>query len=372
MSDKKPYRIIVSGGGTGGHIYPAIAIAQEFQRRHKDAKILFVGAKGKMEMQKVPEAGFDIKGLWISGLQRKATVRNLLFPVKLMKSLVDARRIVKAFKPDVAVGVGGYAAGPLLYVAAKRKVPTLIQEQNSFAGLTNKWLAKSVQVICVAYKNMGRFFPPYKIKLTGNPVRAEIAENLPSREEAAKHFGFDSSKPVLLIIGGSLGARSINEGVLLNLRKWTNEGIQVLWQCGKFYEEEMERRVAKITGLNMSMVKVTAFIKEMNMAYSLSDLVVSRAGALSVSELCLVGKPVIFIPSPHVAEDHQTKNAQALEENGAAICLKDSEQTEKLGALVSGTIKDEEKKKTLGEAIKKMALPNATKDIVDEIEKLIK
>ncbi|MCX2742649.1 undecaprenyldiphospho-muramoylpentapeptide beta-N-acetylglucosaminyltransferase [Mangrovivirga sp. M17] len=372
MSNKGPYRIIISGGGTGGHIYPAIAIAEEIKKRHEDAKILFVGAKGKMEMQKVPEAGFEIKGLWISGIQRKASVRNLLFPVKLMKSLIDARRIIKAFKPDAAVGVGGYAAGPLLYVAAKRKIPTLIQEQNSFAGLTNKWLAKSVDVICVAYKNMGRFFPPHKIKLTGNPVRAEIAENMPAKSEAAEHFGFDANKPILLILGGSLGARSINEGVLKNLKKWTREGIQVFWQCGKFYHEEMQHRVDKILGLDKSMVKVTPFIKEMNKAYALADLVVSRAGALSVSELCLVGRPVIFIPSPHVAEDHQTKNAQALEEHGAAICLKDSEQSEKLGDLVSEVITDEDKKSTLASAIKKMALPNATKDIVNELEKLYK
>lgn len=361
--------MIISGGGTGGHVYPAIAIANAFKARFEDAEILFVGAKGKMEMQKVPEAGYTIKGLWISGLQRKLTLDNLSFPFKVIDSLMKSKKIIRRFKPHAAVGVGGYASGPLLRMAVKNKVPAIVQEQNSYAGLTNKMLAKKVQKICVAYPNMDRFFPAEKVVLTGNPVRKDITELADKRATAATHFGLNPDLPVLMVLGGSLGARTLNDSMIQNIEKLIDSNVQVLWQCGKFYHTEMHEKLAKV--VNNGSVKLFEFLKEMDLAYAVADVVISRAGALSVSELSIAGKPTIFVPSPNVSEDHQTKNAQAMVENNAAVLVKDNEARESLIDRAIELLKDEEKKAQLSSNIKAMAKPNAANEIVDEILKLI-
>lgn len=359
------YRFILSGGGTGGHIYPAVAIANELKRRYPDAEFLFVGAKDKMEMEKVPQAGYEIKGLWISGIQRKLTLKNLMFPLKLISSLLEARKIVKQFKPHVAIGTGGFASGPLLRMAESSGVPCVLQEQNSFAGITNKLLAGKAEKICVAYDGMERFFPKEKIVKTGNPIRTDLVEIKESKKEAAAFFGLDVDKKTVLILGGSLGARRINQLIEKELEFFGKQGLQVLWQCGKLYHEEYKKHESDT-------VKVLAFINRMDLAYASADVIISRAGAGSVSELCLVGKPVIFIPSPNVAEDHQTQNAKALVAKDAAIMLKESELDVEFKNSFSHLVNSEELQEKLGKNIKKMAMPKATEHIVDEIEKLLK
>ena len=359
------YRFILSGGGTGGHIYPAVAIANELKRRHPDAEFLFVGAKDKMEMEKVPQAGYEIKGLWISGLQRKLTLKNLMFPFKLISSLLGARKIVKQFKPHVAIGTGGFASGPLLRMAASAGIPCVLQEQNSFAGITNKLLASKAEKICVAYDGMEQFFPREKIVKTGNPIRMDLVDLKSNKVEANAFFRLDANKKTLLVLGGSLGARRINQLVEKELDFFENQGLQLVWQCGKLYHEEYKK-------YDSEKVKVLPFVNRMDLAYTAADVIISRAGAGSVSELCLVGKPVIFIPSPNVAEDHQTKNASALVAEDAAIMLRESELNEKFEKNFTELMGSEELQKNLGLNIKKLAMPKATEHIVDEIEKLLK
>jgi len=361
----KPYKFIISGGGTGGHIYPAIAIANELKRRYPDAAFLFVGAKDRMEMEKVPQAGYEIEGLWISGLQRKLSLKNLSFPFKLISSILRSKAIVRKFKPDAAVGTGGYASAPLLRVASSQRVPCLIQEQNSYAGITNKWLKGRVQKICVAYEGMSKFFPSEKIVLTGNPVRQDLLDISNKRAEAQSFFKLNPRKKTILVLGGSLGARKINTLIDASLEYFESESVQLIWQCGKFYEKEYMNR-------SKNDIHVFAFLNRMDLAYAAADIIISRAGALSVSELCLIGKPVIFIPSPNVAENHQTKNALAISGAQAAILLKESDADEQFTAVLSELLHSEEKQITLSENIKKLAKPNATKDIVDEIEILLK
>lgn len=360
----KQYKFILSGGGTGGHIYPAIAIANELKQRFPDADFLFVGAKDKMEMQKVPQAGYAIKGLWIAGLQRKLTLQNALFPVKLISSLWKSRQIIKQFKPDVVIGTGGFASGPLLQMANSYGIPTVIQEQNSFPGITNKLLSKKASAICVAYENLERFFPKEKMILTGNPVRQDLIEIESKRAEAIAHFNLDPNKKTLLVLGGSLGARRVNQLIEKELENILAQNTQVLWQCGKLYFEDYKK-------YNTQNVQVVSFIERMDLVYAASDIIVSRAGASSVSELCIVGKPVIFIPSPNVAEDHQTKNAKAIVDKKGALMLKESELENSFAPLFESLLKDEEQQKTLSHNIKLMALPEATKKIADTIVKLI-
>lgn len=368
------YRIIISGGGTGGHIFPAIAIARALQAIDANIEILFVGAEGRMEMQKVPEAGYQIIGLPIRGLQRRLTIENLTFPVKLMSSIVKSFRILSDFKPDAVVGVGGYASGPLLYAASVRKIPALLQEQNSYAGLTNKWLATNVQKICVAQEGMEKFFPKEKLVVTGNPVRKEIvaaaqAYSAEKRLEALKFFGLSPEKKTLLAVGGSLGARTINLAMLEGIPELIEAGIQVIWQCGKFYHEEMKARLeARLEALpDKDGILLFEFLQQMDLAYAASDVVVSRAGALAISELCLVKKPVIFVPSPNVAEDHQRKNAEALVARDAAVMVLDKEASEKMVKMTIALLEDEEKQKDLQANIGQLAKPNATETIANEV-----
>ena len=358
---------MISGGGTGGHIYPAISIAQALKEILQDVEILFVGAKGKMEMKKVPEAGFKIVGLWISGIQRKLSASNLLFPFKVCSSLLQSARLIKDFKPDAVIGVGGYASGPLLYVAGRKKIPTLIQEQNSYAGLTNKWLAKSANTICVAHEGMEKYFPKEKIAVTGNPVRKTIKLNPNRKEEAWKHFELKPSVKTLLVIGGSLGARTINESMLGGLEKLKEHGIQVIWQVGSFYYEEMLERAGECG----SSIVVKDFVRQMDFAYAIADVVISRAGALSIAELMLTGKPAILVPSPNVAEDHQTINAKALVENEAAWLVTDQEAREKLIDEAIKLLEDTKEKEKLSSNIHEMAHENAAVDIANEVIKLI-
>ena len=361
----KQYKFILSGGGTGGHIYPAIAIANELKSRFPDAEFLFVGAQDKMEMQKVPQAGYKIKGLWISGIQRRLTLDNSLFPLKLMASLLKSRTIIREFKPDVVIGTGGFASGPLLQVAAMAGIPTVIQEQNSYPGITNKWLSKKANKICVAYENLERFFPKNKLILTGNPVRQDLIDIESKRDEAIQFFNLDSKKKTLLVLGGSLGARRVNQLIEKELKNLISQNVQVIWQCGKLYFEDYKK-------YNEGDVQVMAFIERMDLAYAAADIVISRAGASSVSELCIVGKPVIFIPSPNVAEDHQTKNAQAIVDRKGAIMLKETELDSQFGLVFEALLKDQGKQNQLSENIKLLAKPEATKQIVDEIVKLIR
>ena len=360
----KDLRIILSGGGTGGHIYPAIAIADEVKRRYPDAQIKFVGAQDKMEMEKVPQAGYEIEGLWISGLQRKLTLKNLMFPFKLISSIRKSQRIIKDFKPNVAVGTGGFASGPLLHVANKQKIPTLLQEQNSFPGITNKILAKKANIICAAYDEVKRFFPQEKVKKTGNPVRQDLLNIDTKREEAQQFFKLDGDKKTVLVLGGSLGARRVNQLIAEYADKLKKEDIQLIWQCGKLYYEDYK-------SYTEGTVQVHQFLNRMDLAYAAADVIISRAGAGSVSELCIVGKPVIFIPSPNVAEDHQTKNAMAVTKNEAAITIAETQLEEKFESAFFDLLENQSKQKELSRNIKKMALPNATSSIVDEIEKLI-
>jgi UDP-N-acetylglucosamine--N-acetylmuramyl-(pentapeptide) pyrophosphoryl-undecaprenol N-acetylglucosamine transferase len=359
-------RFILSGGGTGGHIFPAIAIANELKNRFPDADFLFVGASDKMEMQKVPQAGYKIEGLWIAGLQRKITFQNLLFPVKLISSLWKSSKIIRQFKPDVVIGTGGFASGPILQMANSKNIPTLVQEQNSFPGITNKLLSKKANTICVAYDNLERFFPHKKIVFTGNPVRQDLLEIEGKKSEALTYFKLDANKKTLLVLGGSLGARRINQLIAKEIDFLLQMEIQVLWQCGKLYFEEYKHYNDK------NNIHVVAFIDRMDLVYSAADLIISRAGASSVSELCLVGKPTIFIPSPNVAEDHQTKNAKAIVDKNGAILLKESELDEKFQTIFSNLFSNEALQKEISANCKSLAKPNATKDIVEEIIKLIK
>ena len=361
----KPYNILISGGGTGGHIYPAIAIANEIKLRFPDANILFVGAKDKMEMEKVPQAGYEIKGLWISGIQRKLTFSNLIFPFKFMNSLWKASSIIRKFKPDVAIGTGGFASGPTLIMASRKGIPTLIQEQNSFPGITNKLLSKRAFSICVAYDNLERFFPANKIIKTGNPVRQDLLSIHNKVDEANAFFKLDKKRKTILVLGGSLGARKINQLIESNLEFFKNQEVQVIWQCGKFYFEEYKKYN------ELKHVQVLEYISRMDLAYAASDIIISRAGASSVSELCIVGKPVVFIPSPNVAEDHQTKNAKSVADKHGAILLPESE-LETFPIVFETLLKDKGKQEHLSENINELALPGATTDIVNEIEKLLK
>ncbi|MEO2053616.1 MAG: undecaprenyldiphospho-muramoylpentapeptide beta-N-acetylglucosaminyltransferase [Allomuricauda sp.] len=359
------YRFILSGGGTGGHIYPAVAIANELKRRHPNAQFLFVGAKDKMEMEKVPQAGYEIKGLWISGIQRKLTLKNLMFPFKVISSLLASRKILKQFKPHVAIGTGGFASGPLLKMAASSGIPCVLQEQNSFAGITNKLLAGKAEKICVAYDGMERFFPKEKIVKTGNPIRMNLEDIQINKKEALEFFGLEGEKKTMLVLGGSLGARRINQLIEKELDFFEKMGLEVLWQCGKLYHEEYKK-------YESGSVKVLAFINKMDLAYAAADVIISRAGAGSVSELCLVGKPVVFIPSPNVAEDHQTKNALALVREKAALMMRESELEEHFEDMFTQLMGSKERQLELGQNIKKLAMPKATQHIVDEIEKLLK
>ena len=361
----KPYKFIISGGGTGGHIYPAIAIANELRSQYPNAEFLFVGAKDRMEMEKVPKAGYKILGLWISGLQRKLSLKNILFPFKLMSSLHRSYKIIRTFKPDVAIGTGGYASAPLLRAASNKGIPCLIQEQNSHAGITNKWLSKKVQCICVAYEGMNRFFPSKKIIVTGNPVRQDLLDIDSKKSEAIAYFNLNPNKKTVLILGGSLGAKRINELIDSSISYFLTFELQVIWQSGNYYVEKYQNK-------GNENVQVHAFINRMDLAYAAADFIISRAGALSASELCLVGKPVIFIPSPNVTEDHQTKNALAISDQNAALLLRESELDEKFETEFSKLFNSEEKQRTLSENIIKLGKPNATKDIVAEIKKLIK
>jgi len=362
-------KIIISGGGTGGHIFPAIAIANQLKATKPETEILFVGAENRMEMEKVPSAGYKIIGLPVSGLKRKITLENLKVLFRLLKSIRKAKKIIKDFKPDVVVGVGGYASGPILRVAAKNKIPTLIQEQNSYAGVTNKLLAKKVSKICVAYHNMERFFPKEKIVYTGNPVRQNIVAQDVTKEEAFKFFGLNPNKKTILSIGGSLGAGTINQSIIKNLVLISKSEYQLIWQTGKTYYQAAKKKFDEINPQN---IKVMDFIANMDFAYKAADVVISRAGAISISELCLIGKPVVFVPSPNVAEDHQTKNAMALVSQNAAILVKDSEAEQNLFEIVFNLINDSEKIQLFSQNISKFAMQNSAELIANEVLKLVK
>ena len=363
------YKIIISGGGTGGHIFPAIAIANAFRRRYPDAEVLFVGAEGRMEMERVPAAGYRIIGLPVSGLDRRRPWRNIGVMRRLWVSLRRARTIVSDFQPDVAVGVGGYASGPLLRAAEAAGVPTLIQEQNSYAGITNKWLAKRAARICVAYPGMERFFPAEKIVVTGNPVRKDLEEAINCHDEALKHFSLDPACKTLLVLGGSLGARTINEAVELALPTLADLGVQLIWQTGRSYYDAIRSRVADLEPEPKRWVG--PFITRMDYAYAAADLVVSRAGASSISELCLLGKPAILVPSPNVAEDHQTKNARSVADRGGAVMIADGEVRKLLPDTLRRLFGDREQLKTLGLHSGQLAERDSDERIVDELVTLI-
>lgn len=362
---KKQLNILISGGGTGGHIFPAISIADEIKRRYPDANILFVGAKDRMEMEKVPQAGYPIEGLWITGLDRTFTIKNLSFPLKVISSLWESNKIIKRFRPDVVIGTGGFASGPLLKVANSRRIPTLIQEQNSFPGITNKLLGRDADVICTAYDNLEKFFPAEKIKKTGNPVRQDILNVRDKREEAQRFFNLKDGKKILLVLGGSLGARRINQLLGAYVEQLEEKKIQVIWQTGSLYYEEYKK-------FDSDYIQTHAFLNRMDFAYAAADVIISRAGAGSVSELCLVGKPVLFIPSPNVAEDHQAKNALAIADKEAALVIYEKDLIEKFEDTIFLLLESEKLRKDLSENIQKLALPGATIAIVDEVEKIIR
>lgn len=354
---------IISGGGTGGHIFPALSIASEIKRRHPEATIHFVGARGKMEMQRVPAAGFEITGVPIAGINRKKPWKSWAVPFKLLYALWLCRTLMKKLKPDVVIGTGGYASGPALYVAQKLGIPTLVQEQNSFAGVTNVKLGDGAKLICTAYPNAQRFFPGSKVRLTGNPVREEFTKPLPNNKQSKEALGFNTEQPLLMILGGSLGARAINKHIDKSLEALRAQGWQILWQCGKLYEDDYLGRSTKG-------VKVSAFIDDMAAAYAAADVIVSRAGAGTLSELCLIGKPALLIPSPNVAEDHQTHNAKALSEKGAAILIPETELDKRFTVELEAILRNSRRGDLLGERIKSLALPKATSDIVDLVESL--
>jgi len=369
LSDSKTYpaiKMVISGGGTGGHLFPAIAIAQKVKLLSPQSEVLFVGAKGKMEMEKVPKYNFPIKGLWISGFNRQKMSRNISLPFKVISSLWNAMGIVRRFKPDIAVGVGGYASGPLLWAAGRKGIPTMLQEQNSFPGVTNKMLAPKARKICVAFKGMDRFFPEEKLVLTGNPIRENIQEL--SASEARKNLGFAQDKKTILLIGGSLGARTLNDAMVNGLDDLLQSNVQILWQTGKLYYEEIMDKVGSRLNGN---IKPTAFIDNMDTAYAAADLVISRAGALSISELTFLGKASILVPSPNVAEDHQTKNAMALVETGAAKLVKDKDAKTELVPTALQLLEDEEQLLSLASKSKALAMPDAATHIAHELFKLV-
>jgi UDP-N-acetylglucosamine--N-acetylmuramyl-(pentapeptide) pyrophosphoryl-undecaprenol N-acetylglucosamine transferase len=367
MQQANNIRVILSGGGTGGHIFPAVAIANAVKETAPGAEIMFVGAKGRMEMEKVPAAGYPIEGLWISGLQRRLTVDNLMFPFKVISSLYKARKIIKSFKPDVVVGTGGYASGPTLRMATWLGIPTLIQEQNSFPGITNKLLASKTDRICVAYPGMEKFFPESKISITGNPVRHDIEFNNYSKSDSLKHFGLSEGMTTLLVVGGSLGARTINHSIHAGLKTLVDNNIQLIWQTGKLYGIQAAKAVLEY---KLNGITTVQFIKEMDMAYSAADIVVSRAGAIAISELCLTGKPSIFVPSPNVAEDHQTKNALALSSRNAAILVKDSDAAINLISSITALAANITEQKKLSTNISAMAIRNSARQIAEHVFEL--
>lgn len=360
----KTRSIIISGGGTGGHIFPAIAIANEIKLRFPSSRILFVGAKDRMEMQRVPKAGYPIIGLWISGFQRKLTLSNLLFPIKLMWSMLKARAILKKNKPNVVIGTGGFASAPLLKTANNLGIPTLIQEQNSYAGVTNKWVADKAKAICVAYENMEKYFPKDKIHFTGNPIRQSLLEKSIPKHNALEAFQLDQKQITILVIGGSLGARTINQTVEKYLEDFKRLNCNLIWQCGSFYIKDYKDLDAKD-------IRVLEFIEDMQIAYAAADVIISRAGAGTVSELCLVGKPVLFIPSPNVAENHQYKNAMAIVEQNAGLCVEEKNLDQAFLPTLTELLNNVNQQKELGKNIKQLAKPNATKDIVDLVEKIM-
>ncbi|MEI7422115.1 MAG: undecaprenyldiphospho-muramoylpentapeptide beta-N-acetylglucosaminyltransferase [Prolixibacteraceae bacterium] len=363
------HRFIVSGGGTGGHIFPALSIAEGLKNRFPGSEILFVGALGKMEMEKVPAAGFPIVGLPVAGFHRGEIWRNLMFVPKLLASMWKARSVVRKFRPDCAIGVGGYASGPILLVSTQMGIPTLLQEQNSYAGVTNKWLGRKANKICVAYHHMDRFFPLEKIVFTGNPIRKGLEGIVSKSEESLRFFGLDPARPVVLVVGGSLGARSLNNAIRGSMDLIRASEVQFLWQTGKIYYHEIKGEM----DINpVGNVHLLEFIQRMDLAFAAADLVISRAGAGTISELCVVGKPVILVPSPNVAEDHQTANAKALEEQGAAVLIKDSEAKEKLVVEALALVKDRQKLDGLAVQIKKMGTPDATRDIVEVVATLLR
>tara|TARA_B110001454_G_scaffold24579_1_gene24139 strand:+ start:522 stop:1625 length:1104 start_codon:yes stop_codon:yes gene_type:complete len=359
----KQFRVIISGGGTGGHIFPALAIAKALEKKVSNIEILFVGASGKMEMSKIPAEGYKIKGLWISGLQRRITIKNLLFPFKVISSLLKARRIIKKFKPDIAIGTGGYASGPLLYVAAKKNIPTLVQEQNSYPGITNKVLSKVVDKVCVAYDNMEQFFPKNKIIFTGNPIRQDVLEFASKKQLGISHFNLEENKKTVLVIGGSLGARTINEAIDENISFFVENNLNLIWQTGISYQKKAEKSVKEkaVKGIN-----AYTFIKEMDKAYGAADIIISRAGAIAISELCCIAKPTILIPSPNVSEDHQTKNAQAVVNKKAALLVKDNEAGSKLVNCLRELYDDTVMQKELIRNIKNLAVMDAADKIANE------
>jgi len=368
MPDQAP-KIIISGGGTGGHIFPAIAIADAIKRKAPNADFLFVGANGKMEMEKVPAAGYEIKGIPVRGLQRRLSLANLSFPFRLVASLWQARKIIKEFKPDVAVGVGGYASGPLLRMALAAGIPTLIQEQNSYPGITNKLLASRVNKICVAYRDMEKYFPAGKIILTGNPIRSDILKIENKKAEATAYFRLDLHRPCILVTGGSLGARTINESVMKNLDKFTGKNLQLIWQCGKtFYPEAQPLKAV----YEEKKIRIEEFITRMDLAYAMADVVISRAGAIALAEIAAAGKPAVLVPSPNVAEDHQTHNALALVNAHAALMVKDTEAREKLADVVIGLVEDEILRKSLVKNLETLAHTDAADRIASEVLELIK
>ncbi|MDX9748543.1 MAG: undecaprenyldiphospho-muramoylpentapeptide beta-N-acetylglucosaminyltransferase [Paludibacter sp.] len=366
---KQPARIIISGGGTGGHIFPAISIANALREQLPDADILFVGALGRMEMERVPQAGYRIEGLPVRGFDRKNLLKNIPVLIDLLRSMLKARTLIRNFRPEVAIGVGGYASGPILKAAAAKGIPTVLQEQNSYAGVTNKLLAQKAALICVAYDGMERFFPAGKLVKTGNPVRSDLLKMNPKAPEAYEFFGLSASKPTLLIIGGSLGARTINQSVIGHLEALKDSGVQVIWQTGKFYIDEARASAAKV---NNSLLLVTDFISRMDYAFSVADLVISRAGAGTISELCLLAKPVILVPSPNVAEDHQTKNALALVEKEAAVLVKDAQAREELIPRALELMPQVEKLKKLSENILLLAEENSAGRIALQVMKILK
>jgi UDP-N-acetylglucosamine--N-acetylmuramyl-(pentapeptide) pyrophosphoryl-undecaprenol N-acetylglucosamine transferase len=360
--------VIISGGGTGGHIFPAVAIANALKKRVPDVNILFIGAKGKMEMEKVPAAGYPIEGLWISGLQRKLTLKNLAFPFKVISSMIKAGKLIKRFKPDVVIGVGGYASGPTLRVASSKGIPTLIQEQNSYPGITNKLLSNKVNRICVAYEGMEKYFPKEKIILTGNPVRKEVVEIQGKENEALKFFNLSAERPIVLVIGGSQGALSINRSIHAHFHQFIEKGIQLIWQSGKYYYEAAANAARDYQNEG---IRVVAFIDRMDYAYSIANVIISRAGAIAISEICAVGKPTVFVPLPSAAEDHQTKNARALVDKNAALLISDQEANHKLVDEVLQLIFNEEKQIELSKNLLKLAKRDADERITDEILNLV-
>ena len=368
MNRKKPYRVLIGGGGTGGHVFPAIAIADALKEKDPGLEFLFVGAQGRLEMEKVPEAGYAIEGLPVAGFQRRLTLKNVAFFYKLLVSMIRSRKIVRRFDPDVAVGVGGYASGPILKAAARKQVPILIQEQNSYAGVTNRLLSRSARTICVAYEQMDRYFPAEKIVLTGNPVRQNLLQPGEDHKKGLKEFGLEEDKKVCLVVGGSLGARTLNQSIMGGLGKLDRDDLQVLWQCGKSYFNEAEKAVNIRAVEN---IRVLPFISRMEVAYGVADVIISRAGAITISELCLIGKPVILVPSPNVAEDHQTRNAEALVSRKAALMVPDIQAQEQLVDRMLELMGDDEQKKELSTNIKQLGIPDASQQIAAEVLKIM-